>query len=388
MRLLRFLFFYVPLSGGGAILVLFLIQNWRPVRLDLFGPQYSISLTWVLVAAMAVGAFVAAILLLPGRLAASLRAWGLERDLRRCEQDLWRLQERRERLLIQHERLLEAHERMLLAHQDLVEDHSLVVTERDEARAQVDAAHVLPAHQPVREPIPLARVAGASSTSAASFDSLASPPAIAAAGGPRPNGIRGGGGSSVSLHREATPPPAARPAAGAVSEAARGEVSRDEDARDEDARDEDARDEDAREAAEQPAALVRAKAVPTPSHAVAEPPSPRSAPILLAEPIAVSVVSSVLPVPPMAAPMAPSLSSPTPPRHPTARSSVSQLPLLTMLRSRMRADIAENTAALAALRIALEARLARLKRTLYRGKAPIASSGSTPGDLPNGDDRG
>jgi uncharacterized integral membrane protein len=364
MRLLRFLFFYVPLIGGGAILALFLIQNWRPVRLDLFGPQYSISLTWVLVAAMVVGAFVAAILLLPGRLAASLRTWGLERELRRCEQDLWRLQERRERLLIQHERLLEAHERMLLAHQDLVEEHSLVLTERDEARAQVDAARALPAHQPEREPIPLARIAGASATSAAAFDSPASLPAIAAAGGPRPNGGRGGGGSAP-LPRWAAPPPAARPAAGALSEAARDEV--------------------AREAGEQPVALVRVEAVPAPSHAVAEPPSPRSAPILLAEPIA---VSSVLPIPPVAVPMAPSLSSPSAPHHAMVRSSASQLSLITMLRSRMRADIVESTAALAALRTALEARLARLKRTLYRGKVPIAPSGSTPGDLPTGDDRG
>jgi uncharacterized integral membrane protein len=360
MRLLRFLFFYVPLSGGGAILILFLIQNWRPVRLDLFGPQYSISLTWVLVAAMAVGAFGAAILLLPGRLAATLRAWGLERELRRCEQDIWRLQERRERLLFQHERLLEEHERMLLTHQDLVEEHSLVLTERDEARAEVDTLRALPAYQAAREPIPLARVAGASSISPASFespDSSASAPAIALPDESRPRSLRGGSGGD-SLPRWATPSPAVRPAAGVVSEAPRDEV--------------------AREAGEQRAALVRAEAVPKPSHVVAEPPSPRNAPILLVEPTAASPV-----------PLGdPSLSSPRSPRHATVRSSAPQLSLFTMLRSRMRADIAESVATLATLRDALAARRARLTRTLYRGKAPLAPSGSTPGDLPNGDDRG
>ena len=361
MRLLRFLFFYVPLIGGGAILVLFLIQNWRPVRLDLFGPQYSISLTWVLVAAMAVGAFVAAILLLPGRLAISLRAWGLERELRRYEQDLWRLQERRERLLIQHERLLEAHEHMLMTHQDLVEEHSLVLTERDEARARADATHALPAHQPAREPIPLARVAGASSTAATSSGSLASAPAIAAADGPRPNGIRGGGGS-VSLPRWATPSPPARPAAGALNEAARDEV--------------------AHEAGEQRATLVRAEATPTPPHAVAEPPLRRSAPILLAEPTAGS------PAPSVAVSVAPSLSSSPSAYHATVRSRASQPSLLTLLRSRMRADIAESAATLTTLRAALAARLAHLMRALHRGRAPIGPSESSSDALPSDDDRG
>lgn len=313
MRLVRFLFFYVPLSGAGAILVLFLIQNWRPVRLDLFGPQYSISLTWVLVAAMAVGAFGAAILLLPGRLAATLRAWSLERELRRCEQDIWRLQERRERLLFQHERLLEEHERMLLTHQDLVEEHSLVLIERDEARAQVDTLRALPAHQPARQPIPLARVAGASATSAA------------------------------ALHSPASDSPA-------------------------------------------PVALVRAETVPAPPHAVARPPtSPRSAPILLAEP----PPAIAHPAPPPAAPPAATPPALPPSPHRVAVStSVPQSPPLAAPRSRLHTDITASAATLAALRAILVARLAHLKRTLYRGKAPLASSDSGPDDPPGGDDRG
>ena len=320
MRLLRFLFFYVPLGVCGAILILLLIQNWRPVRLDLFGPQYSISLTWVLVAAMAVGAFAAAFLLLPGRLAATVRAWSLERELRRYEQDLWRLQERRERLLIQHERLLEAHERMLLAHQDLVEEHSLVLAERDEALAQVNAPRAIPSHQPAREPIPLARVARAASASTASADSAAAITVAAATTaaddpGPHVTGTYGAGSGSAPLPRRATPPP-------------------------------------------------------------------RSVPLLLTEPTAIS---------PAAASATPPLSLSSSPHHAAARSSAAQISFLMLLRSRLRADIAESAAALAALRATLEARLARLKRSLPLGRASTDPSSSTPGtrsDLPGGDDRG
>jgi uncharacterized integral membrane protein len=365
MRLLRFLFFYVPLAVCGVILSLFLTQNWRPVQLDLFGLQYSISLAWVLVGAMALGALVAAIFMLPGRLAATLRAWSLERELQRWERDLWRLQERRERLLMQHERLLEAHERMLLAHQDLVEEHSLVVTERDEARAQVDAGRALPAHQPAREPIPLARVAGASATSAASFDSSDSPvaaAAIASPAEPRPRSLRGGRGSASQPHW-AAPSPAARPASDIVSEAVGDEVAYD--------------------AGEQPVAPGRAKALPAPPQAVAEPPSPRSAPLRLAEPSSASPVTAVSPATALAA----SSLSPSPHHAVAVGSSASRLSLLTMLRSRMRADIAESAATLAALRDALASRRVRLTRTLYQGKAPVEPSGGSPDDLPGGDNR-
>src|SRR5690242_6903843 len=303
MRLLRFLFFYVPLGVCGAILILFLIQNWRPVRLDLFGPQYSISLTWVLVAAMAVGAFAATFLLLPGRLAATVRAWSLERELRRYEQDLWRLQERRERLLIQHERLLEAHERMLLAHQDLVEEHSLVLAERDEALAQVNAPRAIPSHQPAREPIPLARVARAASASTASADSAAAAITVADDPGPHVTGTYGAGSGSAPLPRRATPPP-------------------------------------------------------------------RSVPLLLTEPTAIS---------PAAASATPPLSLSSSPHHAAARSSAAQISFLILLRSRLRADIAESAAALAALRATLEARLALLKRSLPLGRASTDPSSSTPG---------
>src|SRR5690348_12653565 len=347
MRLLRFLFFYVPLAGCGVILSLFLAQNWRPVQLDLFGLQYSIGLAWVLVGAMVFGALVAAVFMLPGRLAAALRSWSLERELQRWERDLWRLQERRERLLFQHERLLEAHERMLLAHQELVEEHSLVVTERDEARAQVDAARALPAPQPVREPIPLARVVGASSAAPVPLDSPDSPvsaPVFAPPDEPRLPYRRGGNGS--------VPSPAARPAAGVVREAPHDDAEC--------------------EAGELEASARR-------SVVVEQPPASRAMPIRLAEPSAVS---------PAAAPVTPSLPLSSSPHHATVRSSASQPSLPTLLRSRLRADIAEGAATLAALRAALVERRAHLTRALYQGKAAGDPSGSGPGDLPDGDDRG
>jgi hypothetical protein len=74
---------------------------------------------------------------LPGRLAANVNNWRLEREIRQVEQELVRLQERRERLLDQHAHMLEAHDHMLLQHQRLIAEHSRVVAERDQVRKQL-----------------------------------------------------------------------------------------------------------------------------------------------------------------------------------------------------------------------------------------------------------
>src|SRR5690348_10796412 len=137
MRLVRFLFLYILASAFGIALFLLLVQNVQKTRLVFYGREYSISLAWVLIGAAVFGGLLMLIVLLPGRLAANVNNWRLEREIRQVEQELVRLQERRERLLDQHAHMLEAHDHMLLQHQRLIAEHSRVVAERDQVRKQL-----------------------------------------------------------------------------------------------------------------------------------------------------------------------------------------------------------------------------------------------------------
>jgi uncharacterized integral membrane protein len=137
MRLMRFFFLYVVASAFGIALFLVLAQNVQKTRLVFYGREYSISLALVLIGAAVFGGLLMLILLLPGRLAANVNNWRLEREIRQVEQELVRLQERRERLLDQHAHMLEAHDHMLLQHQRLIAEHSRVVAERDQVRKQL-----------------------------------------------------------------------------------------------------------------------------------------------------------------------------------------------------------------------------------------------------------
>src|SRR5690242_9244270 len=130
MWMLRYLFFYVVLSVFGLTLILFLFQNVRTEQLEFFGMAYTINMVWVLVGAAAFGALVVLILLVPGRLAVTLHAWSVEREIQHLEQDLGRLQEQREYWLNQHEDLLEAHERLLQGYHRLMAEHSRTIAER------------------------------------------------------------------------------------------------------------------------------------------------------------------------------------------------------------------------------------------------------------------
>jgi hypothetical protein len=139
MWLLRYLVFYMVLSVFGLTLILFLGQNVHTERIVFFGLEYTTNMVWVLVGAAAFGALIVLALLLPGRLAVTLHAWSVEREVRHAEQDMEHLQERRERLLARHEDLLEAYERLLQGHQRLVAEHSRTVAERDRMRSQLAA---------------------------------------------------------------------------------------------------------------------------------------------------------------------------------------------------------------------------------------------------------
>ncbi|HEV2460456.1 MAG TPA: LapA family protein [Ktedonobacterales bacterium] len=214
MRLVRFLFFYALLSVFGITLIAFLAQNRRVVRIDLFGPEITINLAWVLLGAAVFGAVIVLVLLLPGRIAISLLAWRLERELRQLEHDLWRLQAQRERLLERHDHTMEAHERLLLTYQRLVDEYNRVLAEREQARARVAVARVASAGSPspaatrAQEPAALPRLsvispASTASTAAnASLASRSSAESESLAAGPRADGVR-----SIQSAQPAMPEP-------------------------------------------------------------------------------------------------------------------------------------------------------------------------------------
>jgi uncharacterized integral membrane protein len=166
MRLLRFLVSYAVVTVLGVILFLFVALNHYTVQLDVFGPEYSVSLALVMAGAVAFGFVIAMLLVLPGRIAAALNAHSLEREVRYLEQDLVELQELRARLLARHDYLVEGHERILLRYHSLLNDHSRVVSERDDAVERLAAAQA---------PRPIAAAAGQSSAAPLRLLSPAAP---------------------------------------------------------------------------------------------------------------------------------------------------------------------------------------------------------------------
>jgi hypothetical protein len=231
MRLVRFLFFYALLSVFGITLIAFLAQNRRVVRIDLFGPEVTINLAWVLLGAAVFGAAIVLVLLLPGRIAISLLAWRLERELRQLEHDLWRLQAQRERLLERHDHTMEGHERLLLTYQRLVDEYNQLLAEREQARTRVAVARVAsagaasPAATRAQEPAALPRLSVISPASAAaangSLASRSSAESEALAAGPRADGAQSiqGAQPAAPAPRQVPLVPVTSPTAGVGREA-------------------------------------------------------------------------------------------------------------------------------------------------------------------------
>jgi hypothetical protein len=137
MRLIRFLLSYVTVSVAGIVMVAFLALNHYKVQLDVFGPEYSVSLAIVIGGALLLGFVLALLLLLPGHIATTVHAWSLNREVRLLEDEVAEGDERYTRWLSQHEHLLAGHERMLHRHQMLVAEYSRVAAERDQAYLQL-----------------------------------------------------------------------------------------------------------------------------------------------------------------------------------------------------------------------------------------------------------
>ncbi|HEU5437771.1 MAG TPA: LapA family protein [Ktedonobacterales bacterium] len=153
--MIRFLISYVMVTILGVIMLFFLALNHPKVQIDLLDAQYSVSLPWIMGVAAVFGFLIALLMLLPGRIAAMVNTWALERELREVEQQYEELQMLRARLLADHEALVERHERMLIRFQHLVSDHREVVADQERTRRQIAAPNtpnVASAVQPASPP--------------------------------------------------------------------------------------------------------------------------------------------------------------------------------------------------------------------------------------------
>jgi hypothetical protein len=187
MHLIRFLISYVIVTILGLIMLLFLALNHHMVELDLIDGQHTVSLAWIMVGAAAVGFVIPLLLLVPGRIAAAVNAWRLERDLQEVEEQFVRLQEVRVRLLAKHESLVDRYERLLLHYQHAEIDLRETEAELEEVRMQLAASKAYNAARPIAATASAAatRVQG-TSPALRVLPQIAPPPAASLPAAPTP----------------------------------------------------------------------------------------------------------------------------------------------------------------------------------------------------------
>ena len=137
MRILRFGISYVFVNIFALLVFALLAQNARPEHLTYFGFSVALNFAWVLLGSATFGFVLSLLLLLPGRIALTFHAWGLDHDASLLEQQVVQLRTQREDLLDRHEALLEGQERTLRRYHQLLAEHREVVAERDRARAEL-----------------------------------------------------------------------------------------------------------------------------------------------------------------------------------------------------------------------------------------------------------
>jgi uncharacterized integral membrane protein len=136
MRIARFLIAYGVVSVLGVLVSLFLAQNTQPVQLTFFGRDLSTNLALAILAATVAGFLFAMLLLVPGRIAATLHIWSLRREAHELDEELLWQSER-------HDELLEHHERLLSGHEWLLNVYRRARGELDDAVRERDALKVL-----------------------------------------------------------------------------------------------------------------------------------------------------------------------------------------------------------------------------------------------------
>jgi uncharacterized integral membrane protein len=120
---------------------LFLAQNTQVERLTFFGRDVSTSLAWIILAATAAGFLFALLLLLPGRIAATLHIWSLRKETRQLDEELVWQSERHDELLDHHERLLSGHEWLLGVYRRTRGDLDQAISERDALKVHLAKAN-------------------------------------------------------------------------------------------------------------------------------------------------------------------------------------------------------------------------------------------------------
>jgi uncharacterized integral membrane protein len=153
MRVARFLIAYGVVSVLGVLVIVFVAQNTQAERLTFFGRDISTSLAWIMLAATASGFLFALLLLLPGRIAATLHIWTLRREARELDEELAYQSEQRDDLLTHQARLLSGHEWLLNAYQRTrgelehsIREREHSIKEREVLQAQLAEANAALAH--------------------------------------------------------------------------------------------------------------------------------------------------------------------------------------------------------------------------------------------------
>jgi uncharacterized integral membrane protein len=141
MRVARFLIAYGIVSVLGVLVIVFLAQNTQVERVTFFGRDLSTSQAWIMLAATVSGFLFALLLLLPGRIAATLHNWTLRREARELDEELAYQSEQRDELLAHHEQLLSGHEWLLNAYRRSREELDQLIKEREELRVQLAGAN-------------------------------------------------------------------------------------------------------------------------------------------------------------------------------------------------------------------------------------------------------
>jgi uncharacterized integral membrane protein len=152
MQVVRFLIAYGVVSALGILVSVFLAQNTQTERLTFFGQDVSTSLAWIMIGATAFGFLFALLLLLPGRISATLHIWALRREAKELDEELVWQGEQRDELLTHHERLLAGHEWLLSVYQRMGSELDRVVKERDALRVQLATSNTSGAHAGVMAP--------------------------------------------------------------------------------------------------------------------------------------------------------------------------------------------------------------------------------------------
>jgi hypothetical protein len=173
MRLLRFGISYVLVNILLLLVAAFLAQNAHPEHITYFGLTVAVNMAVILVGAVAFGFVVALAILVPGRIASSFHAWGLDREAEQLEQQVAQLRVQREDLLDRLDDLVDGNERIVRRYHHLVAEHREVVTDRDQMRVLLGRiTGPLPVASPaaVASPAPVAK-----GTEDKGYDSTTSP---------------------------------------------------------------------------------------------------------------------------------------------------------------------------------------------------------------------